>query len=193
MQVTTSANLVEYEKLEDGGSVTAVLPRQELESALEGDSPGLWFELGYDEEEAGRITIDLAPADIDEILRLSDGDEVVLALDRDWLSDAFDDSDVEAHGLRGALAIAVVAGAIAAPAGMAATPQAASPAAKPQGASAASVQSQVSRASVESQVTRQVTRQVAKGQVAQAGAKSQVAKSLVVKASGITKHRLNPR
>ena len=39
MQVTTSANLVEYDALDDSGSVTAVLARSDVEAALEGDSP----------------------------------------------------------------------------------------------------------------------------------------------------------
>jgi hypothetical protein len=189
MQVTTTANLVEYKALEGGGSVTAVLPRSDLESALESDSPGLWFELGYEDEDAGRLTIDLAPAEIEEILRLAEGDDVVLALDGNWMNSAFDDADVEAHGLRGALAIAVVAGAIAAPAGMAATPQV-SGAAAPQVSSHA-VSSQVSSAQVRGQVSRdvvssQVSRAVAESQVAKAGSKAQVSRSLVVKANGVT-------
>ena len=52
MQVTTSANLVGYDALDDSGSVTAVLARSDVEAALEGDSPGFWFELGYEDEEA---------------------------------------------------------------------------------------------------------------------------------------------
>jgi hypothetical protein len=192
MQVTTTANLVEYTALEGGGTVTAVLPRSDLESALESDSPGLWFELGYEDEDAGRLTIDLAPDEIQQILQIAEGDDVVLALDGNWMNSAFDDADVEAHGLRGALAIAVVAGAIAAPAGMAATPQV-SGAAAPQVSSHA-VSSQVSSAAVRGQVSRdvvssQVSRAVAQSQVARAGSKAQVSKSLVVKAGGVSQSR----
>jgi hypothetical protein len=189
-EVATTATLVDDGALA-GGAVTAVLSRDEIESMLGAASPGLWFELGYeDEEPAGRVTIDLAPADIEEMLRLAEGDEVVLALDGDWVSGALGEPpDVEAHGLRGALAIAVVAGAIAAPAGLAATPQV-SGAAAPQVSSQA-VSSQVSSAAVRGQVSRQVvssqvTRAVSQGQVARAGAKTQVSRSLVVKAGGVS-------
>jgi hypothetical protein len=179
-EVATTATLVEDASF-DGGAVTAVLSRRDVEAVLGVDSPALWLELGHEGDEASRVTVQLEPADVEEMLRLSEGDEVVLALDAGGLTGIVEEPDVEAHGLRAALAIAVVAGAIAAPAGYAATPQAASPAAKPQGASAAAAQSQVSRASVQSQVTRQV----AKEQVSRAGARAQVSKSLVLKASGI--------
>jgi len=179
MQVTTSANLVEADALADSGSVTAVLARSDVEAALEGDSPGFWFELGYEDEEESRLTIDLSPADLEAILGQSEGDEVVLALDGDWVSGVFEDSDVEAHGLRGALAIAVVAGAIAAPAGMAATPQ----------VSSASVGSQATSPAVESQVVRsQVSSAALRPDVSKAAAKAQLspaAKRLVVKQSGL--------
>lgn len=184
MQVTTSANLVEYDALDDSGSVTAVLARSDVEAALEGDSPGFWFELGYEDEEESRLTIDLSPADLEAILGQTEGDEVVLALDGDWVSGVFEESDVEAHGLRGALAIAVVAGAIAAPAGMAATPQVSSASVGSQATSPAA-ESQV----VSSQVVRsQITSAAARPQVSKAAAKGQVssaAKRLVVKQSGL--------
>ena len=152
-EVTTTASLVEYSTLEGEGPVTAVLARTDIEAALAIDSPGLWFDVGYEDDDAGRLAISLAPADLEEILRVSEGDEVTLALDGDWVTGAFaDPPDVEAHGLRGAIAIAVVAGAIAAPAGMAATPQV-SGAATPQ-VSSASVESQVSSAAARSQVSR---------------------------------------
>ena len=181
MQVTTSANLVEYDALDDSGSVTAVLARSDVEAALEGDSPGFWFELGYEDEEESRLTIDLSPADLRAILGQTEGDEVVLALDGDWVSGVFEESDVEAHGLRGALAIAVVAGAIAAPAGMAATPQ----------VSSASVGSQATSPATESQVVRssavqsQISSAAARPQVSKAAAKASAAKRLVVKQSGL--------
>ena len=180
MQVTTSANLVEYDALDDSGSVTAVLARKDVEAALEGDA-GLWFELGYEDEDAGRLTIDLQPADLEKILGQTEGDEVVLALDGDWVSGVFEDADVEAHGLRGALAIAVVAGAIAAPAGLAATPQ----------VSSASVGSQATSPAAQSQVVRsaavqsQVSSAAARPQVSKAAAKASAAKRLVVKQSGL--------
>ncbi len=182
-EVKTTANLVEYGSFDDSGSVTAVLARKDVEAALEGDA-GLWFELGYEDEDAGRLTVDLQPADLEKILSETEGDEVVLALDRDWVSGVFEEADVEAHGLRGALAIAVVAGAIAAPAGLAATPQ----------VSSASVGSQATSPAAESQVVRsatvtsQVSSAAARPQVSKAAAKAQVspaAKRLVVKQSGL--------
>jgi hypothetical protein len=182
-EVKTTANLVEYGSFDDGGSVTAVLARSDVEAALEDDA-GLWFEIGYEDEDAGRLTIDLQPTDLEAILGQTEGDEVVLALDGDWVSGVFEDSDVEAHGLRGALAIAVVAGAIAAPAGLAATPQ----------VSSASVGSQATSPAAESQVVRsavvqsQVSSAAARPQVSKAAAKAQVspgAKRLVVKQSGL--------
>ena len=127
-----------------------MLARRDVEAALEGDA-GLWFELGYEDEGAGRLTIDLQPADLEKILGQTDGDEVVLALDGDWVSGVFEDSDVEAHGLRGAGDRRGRRGAIAAPAGLAGTPQvstasvgsqATSPAAESQVAASAAVQGQ---------------------------------------------------
>ena len=57
--VTTTANLVDYESL-DVGAVTAVLSRSEIEAALAADaSTGLWFELGYEDEEASRLEVEL--------------------------------------------------------------------------------------------------------------------------------------
>jgi hypothetical protein len=202
----TSTTFVDYATLEGGRSITAVLPRREIVAALEASEPAqLWFDVGqYGHGETKRLTVDLAKDDLEEMLRLTTGDEVALALDAEAVDTLFE-SDVEAHGMRSALTIAVVAGAMMAPAGLAATPQAVGAAAKPQAlktqVSTASAKSQVSRASVESQVTRaakpQVSRATVESQVTRAGAKSgaaksQVAKSLVVKAGGIslTKHRL---
>lgn len=178
-EVATTATLVDDASF-DGGPVTATVSRSEIEAMLSATVvPGLWFDLGFEDEEASRVTVELTPSDLDEILRRAPGDEVVLSLDGQALAGLLEGSDVEAHGIRGALAIAVVAGAIAAPAGLAATPQVSS-AAAPQVLSAA-VTSQVAPATVESQVSRAVARE----QVSRAGAKTQVSRSLVVKASGI--------
>lgn len=198
----TGTTFVDYATLEGGRSITAVLPRREIAAALEAGEPAqLWFDVGLSgDEDSKRLTIDLAKDDLEEMLRLATGDEVALALDAEAVDTLFD-SDVEAHGIRSALTIAVVVGAMTAPAGLAATPQAVGAAASPQAVtsqvSPASVESQVSSASVESQVTRssvksQVSKGAAKSQVVRAGAKSQVAKSVVVKAGGISlaKHGL---
>jgi hypothetical protein len=183
----TSTTFVDYATLEGGRSITAVLPRREIVAALDAGEPAqLWFDVGQSgDEDTKRLTVDLAQDDLEEMLRLATGDEVALALDAEAIDSLFE-SDVEAHGIRSALTIAIVAGAMTAPAGLAATPQAVSAAATPQAVtsqvSSASVESQVSSASVESQVTRAA----AKPQVSRAGAKSQVVKSLVVKAGGIS-------
>jgi hypothetical protein len=194
--VTTTANLVDYETL-DVGAVTAVLSRSEIEAALEADaSTGLWFELGYEDEGASRLEVELAPRDLEEILRASTGDEVTIALDGDAVAGLIGDPDVEAHGLRVALAIAVVAGAAMAPAGFAATPAASNVAASPQHSSIAA-QAQVTRAATKAQavpaakgqVTRAATKAqavpAAKGQITRVAAKTQIARSLVVTASGV--------
>lgn len=202
--VTTTANLVDYAALEGGRSITAVLQRSEVEAALRADDlPALWFDIAEGgDEKTSRLTIGLPVADIDEMLRQSTGEEVVLALDADMVADLLEESDVEAHGLRGALTIAVVAGAIMAPTSLAAVPQASSAAASPQVSSLATQQSvspaaesqvtraakgQVSRAVATSQVSRaakgQVSRAVQKPQVSQAAAKRQIT-ALVVKAGG---------
>jgi hypothetical protein len=188
----TSTTFVDYATLEGGRSITAVLPRREIVAALDAGEPAqLWFDVGESGDvDTKRLTVDLAQDDLEAMLRLATGDEVALALDAEAVDSLFE-SDVEAHGIRSALTIAIVAGAMTAPAGLAATPQAVGTAATPQAVtsqvSSASVESQVSSASVESQVTRAA----AKPQVSRAGAKSQVVKSLVVKAGGISqvKHR----
>ena len=177
-ELKTTATLVDDATFE-GGAVTAVLSRGELQGMLGAASPGLWFELGFEDDEVNRLTIELEPADIEEMLRVADGDEVVLALDAGAISGLLEVPDVEAHGMRSAIAIAVAVGAVMAPAGLAATPQASTPAAKSQVARSA-VSSQVSRPGVESQIVRtgataQVTRAV----------QSQVSKSLIVRASGV--------
>jgi hypothetical protein len=180
-ELTTTANFVEYGTLEDDGPITAVLARSELEAALRADeSAGLWFEFEREDEEMHRLTIELGSADLEEILRLSTGDEVVFAIDADPVVSLFDEPDVEAHGMRGALAIAVVAAAVAAPTSLAAAPQTASAAATAQRASAAATAQRASAAA-----TAQRANAAATTQVASRAAKAQVSKSLVLKASGL--------
>ena len=185
-ELTTSANLVDYETLAGGNSITAVLPRSDLEAALQSDdSSQLWLEFERtDDEETRRLLIDLAPSDLEAMLAVAHGDEVSLALDGDALVDLFDEPDVEAHGLRGALAIAVTAGAIAAPASLAATPQTANPAATAQQARVAATSQQLSPAA-----TAQVSGVAAKAQVSKVAAKSQVSRSLVLKRASLKRLR----
>ena len=131
-EVMATANVVGNEMLESDASVTAVLTRREIEAALHRSDPiGLWFDIANEDAESVRLNVQLPAADVQEALRRSPDDDVAFTLDARSLSALYDDSDVEAHGLRGALAIAVAVGAFAAPAGLAATPQPASTALKP--------------------------------------------------------------
>lgn len=180
-ELRTTASLVDYATLEGGRSITAVLPRSQIAAALHGDdSAQLWFDLGREEdEETRRLTIDLVSADVEEILRLSTGDDLVLALDADAVAGLFDDPDVEAHGMRGALAIAVTAAAIVAPTSLAAVPQTAEAAATAQRASLAATAAQAGLAA-----TTQVSSLATKAQISSVAAKTQI-KGLVVKAGGV--------
>jgi hypothetical protein len=181
-ELTTTATLVEYGTFEGGSPITAILARSELEAALNTDeSTRLWFELGLgDGEDTARLTLDLAPADLEEMLRRSTGDEIALALDGDAVAGLFDDPDVEAHGLRGALAIAVASAAILAPAGQAAVAQTASAASTVQGVGAAATSQQVGVAA-----TAQVSSLAATVQISGVASKSQVSKKLALKGANL--------
>jgi hypothetical protein len=182
-ELTTNANLVDYATLEGRDSFTTVISRSELEAALRADDPaGLWFEFGREEEEEElrQLTIQLGPAEIEEMLRLAKEDEVVFAIAADPVVSLFDEPEVEAHGLRSALAIAVVAGAVAAPASLAATPQTTSAAATAQQANPAASVQQVSAAAAPQRASV-----AARVQVANPAAKAQLSKRLVLKAAGL--------
>lgn len=181
-ELTTSATLVEYGTFEGGSPITAVLARGELEAALNTDeSTRLWFELGLGEgEDTARLTLDLAHADLEEMLRRSTGDEIALALDGDALADLFDDPDVEAHGLRGALAVTVAIAAIAAPASLAAVPQSSEAAATAQQVSIAATAQTAGLAA-----TAQVSSLAATAQVSGVASKSQVSKKLALKGASL--------
>lgn len=181
-ELTTTATLVEYGTFEGGSPITAILARSELEAALNThESAQLWFELGVDgDEETTRLTLDLTPTDLEEMLRLSTGDEVSLALDGDALAGLFADPDVEAHGLRGALAATVAIAAIAAPTSLAAVPQTSEAAATAQRATAAATVQTSGMAA-----TTQISSLAAKAQISGVAAKSQISKSLVVRAGGV--------
>ena len=159
-----------------------MLRRSELEAALNEKNAGhLWFEFEDENDEQTRLlTIDMVSGELEEMLRRSTGEEIVLALDGNALEGLLHDPDVEAHGLRGALAVAVATAAIAAPAGLAATPQATSAGATTQGVGAAAT---VQTAGVAA--TTQVSSLAAKAQVSGVAAKSQVSRSLVAKAGAV--------
>jgi hypothetical protein len=146
-------------------SLTTIVARSVLEAALqEDDSTELWFELAGDDEQVGRLSVDLSHGDIEELLRLSPADEIALSLDGEAVESLFGDADVEAHGLKAAVAIAVTSAAILVPAGQAAVPQATTQATPQVGAAATAQVSSIAS-------TVQVSGVQAKAQV-----KSQVAK-----------------
>ena len=121
-QLTTTATFTD--RRPDDDVLTTIVARSVLEAALaEDEKAELWFEIGREDEETARVAIDLSAADLEEILRLSSGDDIALTLDGDGVEGLFDDPDVEAHGLKGAIAIAVTSAAILVPAGHAATQQ----------------------------------------------------------------------
>jgi hypothetical protein len=173
-EVTTSARFVQPDTIDE--SLSSIVARSVLEAALqEGDEAQLWFELASGEETA-RVAVDVSTSDLEEILRLSGGDDVLLALDGDAVAGLFDDPDVEGHGLKGALAIAVTSAAILAPAGQAALPQTAQPAATVQSANPAAT----------TQVSAAATTQVASVAAAKAQlAKAQVSKGQAAKVSNL--------
>ena len=177
-EVTTSARFVQPDTIDE--SLSSIVARSVLEAALqEGDDAQLWFELTSGDASA-RLEIDVSSTDLEEILRLSGGDDVLLALDGDAVAGLFDDPDVEGHGLKGALAIAVTSAAILAPAGQAALPQTAQPAATVQSANPAATTQVSAAATTQVSSVAAAKAQVAKAQIA----KVQVSKAQAAKVSG---------
>lgn len=209
-ELTTTATVVEHEALDD--SFVVAFSRRELEALRDSGEPAqLWVELER-EGNGGpkRVAIDLSRPDIEELLQHPNGDDLLIALDGYALNGLFDDAEVEAHGLRSAIAIAVIAAAAAAPAGLAATPQAANPAATAQKVGAAAsaqanpaasaqrinpatsaqrvnpaAQAQVSKAAAEAQVSKAA----ATAQVSRTAARAQISKTLILKANGISQFK----
>jgi hypothetical protein len=151
-------------------SLTTIVARSVLEAALQEEEPAeLWFELqSEDGDDVSRLSVDLSNSDIEELLRLSPEDEIALSLDGEEIENLFDDADVEAHGLKGAIAIVVTGAALLAPGvAQAAVPQATAQA-KPQATAqvSAAATAQVSSLAATAQVSLQNKAQIAKGQVA---------------------------
>jgi hypothetical protein len=188
--VMATANLVGFEALDNSQTMTAVLPRSDLEAAAHADDPlGLWFDVAEEShDEALRLSVEMSSADVRDALRQSTGGEIVLAVDAKPLAELYGDSEVEAHGMRGALAIAVTVAAVAAPTGVGANREVASTAMKPDIARTA-MNPQVAR----TDLTRQVMRTALKPQVAHVALKPQVAhvawagrtSHLVITAAGV--------
>src|SRR5262249_33794586 len=153
----------------DDEALTTIVARSALEAALaEDEKAQLWFELAGDEAEPRRLTIDLSAADLEEILSLSGDADIALTLDGEDVAGLFDDADVEAHGMRAAIAIAVTSAAILVPAGHAATTQSIGTAATTQQAGVAAT------TQVGTEATTQVATAARTAQVA--GVQARVAK-----------------
>jgi len=163
---STQATLVDPASLDVDALLTATFERADLDALVgSGEPPQLWLELTDEREEPRQVTLRLTDADLEALLSGADGEELTLALDATALADLLEEPDVEAHGLRAgiAIAIAVVAGAVAAPSALGATQQV-SPATKPQVTEQQIASQQVGSATAR-QVVPQVTRQVVRSQL----------------------------
>jgi hypothetical protein len=153
----------------DDEALTTIVARSVLEAALaEDEKAQLWFELAGDDE-TRRLAIDLSAADLEEILSLSGDSDVALTLSGEDVAGLFEDADVEAHGMRAAIAIAVTSAAILVPAGHAATTQSIGTAATTQQAGVAAT------AQVGTEATTQVANAAVTAQVV--GTQAKLARS----------------
>jgi hypothetical protein len=114
-EVTARATLVPF-AAEEGGALAATLDRSQIESALgdEDAEPELLLDVtrtrpGTDESETRRIAISWDREDLKAVLGSSPRDEVTFAVDGKSLAYAFDQGDVEAHGLRNKAAVLTIA------------------------------------------------------------------------------------
>jgi hypothetical protein len=170
LEITRTATFTDAQPDE---ALTTIVARSVLEAALAEDEPGrLWFEV-EGEDDSRLLAIDMSTADLEELLRLAGSDDVALTLDADDVEGLFDDPDVEGHGLKGAIAIAVTGAALLAPAGQAAVTQSVGTQATTQQAGAAAT-TQVGAA-----VSTQVSNAAATAQVA--SLKAKLAKSNAAK------------
>lgn len=117
----TRALLVDFDPSRAGtGVIGTVVTRNEVvETAARGEFPAtLFLELDRDESQA-RVAVDWDEDALDQLLASTDADEIGLWFDGRELARAFDEREVEAHGMRekaAVLAVAVVAaGASASP------------------------------------------------------------------------------
>jgi hypothetical protein len=157
LEITRTATFTDAQPDE---ALTTIVARSVLEAALAEDEPGqLWFEIEADDD-SRLVAIDMSTADLEELLRLAGSDDVALTLDVDDVEGLFDDPDVEGHGMKGAIAIAVTSAALLAPAGQAAVTQSAGTQSTTQRAGVAAttqigaaVSTQVSNAAATAQVT----------------------------------------
>jgi hypothetical protein len=107
----TRALLVDFDPRRAGPSaIGTVVSRDEVvETAARGEFPAtLFLELDRDEAQA-RVAVDWDEDTIDQLLASTDDDEIALWFDQGELARAFDEREVEAHGIREKAAILVVA------------------------------------------------------------------------------------
>jgi len=139
--LSAKAALVDPAGLDDGPAITTVVPRAEIEQALQSEGPSDFYldvKRSRDgESEEKRITITWEPGDLERVLDSASSENVALGFKADELARMFEEPDVEAQGLRERAAIltiatAAVAGTTAgAASGMVAVGDAGGPAAAP--------------------------------------------------------------
>lgn len=173
--LTTTASLVELSTLDEESQVTTTLERSELEALLAaGTSHQLWFEVGVEgEAESQRLTLELTDDDLRALLERSPGDEIQIAVDGEGIAELLEEPEVEAHGMRAALAVAVATAAIAAPSGLAATQQSVGTASVGTAATTQAVGAAATSQRAGAAATTQVSSQVVRSQVARSAGKSQ--------------------
>jgi hypothetical protein len=124
-ELRTRALLVDFDPTTTGtGAIGTVLSRDEIaETKAQGEFPAtLLLELDRIEKPGApaRVAVDWDEDTLDQLLASTEADEIALWFDEGELARAFDEREVEAHGLRekaAVLAVAVVAaGASTAPA-----------------------------------------------------------------------------
>jgi hypothetical protein len=111
----TQALLVDFDPTRVGtGAIGTVISRDEFaETAARGEFPAtLHLELDREGAAQARVAVDWDEDTLGQLLASTDDDEIALWFDERRLAQAFDEPDVEAHGLReraAVLAIAVTA------------------------------------------------------------------------------------
>jgi len=170
-QLTTTATFTDGRF--DDEALTTIVARSVLEAALaEDEKAEIWFDIASDDDQTRRLAIDLSAADLDEILKMSGDDDVALTFSGEDVAGLFEDADVEAHGFRGAIAIAVTSAAFLVPAAHAATTEGVGAAATTQGATAAATVQAIGAQDTAQVANAQSARtQVANAQVASVQAK----------------------
>jgi hypothetical protein len=118
----TRALLVDFDPTSTGaGAIGTVISRAEIETAARGELPAtLLLELDRAGAEDGaevtahaRVAVDWDENSLDQLLASTEDPEIALWFDERELARAFDEGEVEAHGLRERAAVLVVAAAAA--------------------------------------------------------------------------------